>query len=263
MRDGELVRVGGYERSVRASLERVWENVLDWEHLPWLHREAFRSIACEDAGDWGWRARVGMASDRAVREVRIELLIEREALRYVTRTLDGMGRGTEIWTRLRPEGPEQTGIEVSFLLPGVPPAKRDALGARYRKLYAQLWDEDEEMMRVRSAELVRLAGPRPPANARLRLGDAGALRLPLCAELGGRRWRVVRVGGELLAHATTCPHRLGPLDAAPVEGGQVRCPWHGYRFDVRTGRAAEGRGLRLPEAPRVEREGDGLWLVSR
>jgi hypothetical protein len=31
--------VATYERTVRASLDRVRENVLDWEHLPWLPPE--------------------------------------------------------------------------------------------------------------------------------------------------------------------------------------------------------------------------------
>ena len=29
-----LTRVATYERLIRAPEERVWENVLDWEHLP-------------------------------------------------------------------------------------------------------------------------------------------------------------------------------------------------------------------------------------
>ena len=55
----------------------------------------------------------------------------------------------------------------------------------------------------------------------------------------------------LMAYAATCPHWLGPLDATPVVDGCVRCPWHGYRFDVRSGGSADGRGLRLATPPRV------------
>ena len=41
-----------------------------------------------------------------------------------------------------------------------------------------------------------------------------------------------------------------------LEDGCVQCPWHGYRFDVRTGRqVGEGR-LRLAPAPRVEIDPD-------
>jgi len=44
-----LDRVATLRRTIGASLERVWENVFDWEHLPWLHRQDFASI---DLIDW-------------------------------------------------------------------------------------------------------------------------------------------------------------------------------------------------------------------
>jgi hypothetical protein len=128
---------------VRASLERIWENVLDWEHLPWLHRESFSRIECLEEGPSGWRAKVGLAPEQTGQEILLELALERPALRYVARTLEGPGRGTEIWTRLRPVAADRTQIEVEFLLPGIPPARRDALGRAYRQLYTLLWDQDE------------------------------------------------------------------------------------------------------------------------
>jgi nitrite reductase/ring-hydroxylating ferredoxin subunit len=70
-------------------------------------------------------------------------------------------------------------------------------------------------------------------------------------ELDAEEFRVVELrDGTLLAHATTCPHWLGPLGAA-AEDGIVRCPWHGYLFDIRTGESVDGRGYRLASAPRV------------
>ena len=50
-----LASVATYRRTVAASLERVVENVLDWEHLPWLHRASFSSVELVDAGESGWR----------------------------------------------------------------------------------------------------------------------------------------------------------------------------------------------------------------
>jgi nitrite reductase/ring-hydroxylating ferredoxin subunit len=78
---------------------------------------------------------------------------------------------------------------------------------------------------------------------------------------------------SLIAHSAICPHLLGPLteevDAvtAPDADGppacQVRCPWHGYRFDIRSGRSVDGRSLRLPPAPRLEidPERNLAWIV--
>ena len=78
------------------------------------------------------------------------------------------------------------------------------------------------------------------------------LRLPLLVELDGGPFRILELeGGELVAHSTICPHWLGPLDEAAPENGVLRCPWHGYRFDLRTGMSVDGRGCRLAPAPRV------------
>ncbi len=262
MGSSERTCVAVYERTVAASLERVWENVRDWEHLPWLHRSSFRSIECVDSGAWGWRARVGLAPASTGGEILIELRIEPERLRYVTRTLEGSGRGTEIWTRLDPLDDARTDIAVEFQLPDVAPEAADSLGAAFTRLYTRLWDEDEAMMQRRSAELSRRAVPVHSDPAAVPLGSLEELRarLPLQVEYAGRRFRVVEVDGTLLAHATVCAHALGPLDDAEVEDGCIRCPWHGYRYDVRTGRSADGRGLRLATAPRVVVDADSGTL---
>jgi nitrite reductase/ring-hydroxylating ferredoxin subunit len=55
---------------------------------------------------------------------------------------------------------------------------------------------------------------------------------------------------------------LGPLEAAPLDAaGCVRCPWHGYRFDVCTGRDTDGHGLTLHPAPRVHLDERGRVVL--
>ncbi len=46
--------------------------------------------------------------------------------------------------------------------------------------------------------------------------------------------------GRLCAIANTCSHLGGPLDEGLREGDVVTCPWHGSRFDLRSGRVLEG-----------------------
>jgi len=46
---------------------------------------------------------------------------------------------------------------------------------------------------------------------------------------------VVRVGDEVFALSNTCRHAFGPLSEGFVDGYTVICPWHGWRYDVRTG----------------------------
>jgi nitrite reductase/ring-hydroxylating ferredoxin subunit len=250
--------VATWRREVQADAARVWENVRDWEHLPWLHRTTFSRIELVETGAPGWRARVGLGPE-AGSEILLELAIWRDAGRYVSRTLEGPGAGTEIWTQLDPRG-ARTGIEVEFHVPGVPPERAAAVGAGFERLYARLWDEDEAMMQRRTRELARRAGPAAGDAPPVALGPVIELRrrLPLVVELGGERWRVVEIGGELFAHAARCPHWLGPLEDAPLESdGCLRCPWHGYRFDPCTGESADGRRLRLAPAPKVRVDAAG------
>ena len=42
--------VGTYKRTVPVNLERMYENALDWQHLPHLHNSSFEDIECIDAG---------------------------------------------------------------------------------------------------------------------------------------------------------------------------------------------------------------------
>jgi nitrite reductase/ring-hydroxylating ferredoxin subunit len=253
MRSEPPARVGLYRRLVGASLERIWENVLDWEHLPWLHHTSFRAIERVDSGPWGWRARVGLHPAEAQQEILLELIIDRAKGEYTARTLEGVGAGTAIRTRLESRQPQATAIEVEFRVPGVEPAAAGAVGDAYVALYTRLWDEDESMMRGREAALSRR---RSGSGIGLEAVEIGSLeevraRAPIVVEANGRPYRIVELGDHLVAHATECPHMLGPLAEAAVEDGCVRCPWHGYRFDLRTSRSADGRGLRLAPAPEV------------
>jgi len=258
-----LVRAATYHRQIPTSIDRVWENVRDWEHLPWLHASSFRSIELVAEGTWGWRARLGRQPTGS--PILIELCIDAERSRYVARTLEGELRGAEVWTTLREARSTATDVAVEFWVPDLGPPQVKAVANGYLELYRQLWDEDETMMVGRAEALAAVREPAADERDALRLGDETELRerLPVPVTWQRRPFRVVEVDGELALHATRCPHRLGPLDAAPVQDGCVVCPWHGYRFDVRSGTSADGRALQLDRPPVLRRDADGtLWLSS-
>ncbi len=251
-----LSPIATYTRDVAASLERIWENVLDWEHLPWLHRGAFLGVRPITASRDGWRAEVQLPPARAPRSAEITVALDRPALRYVTATVAGFGAGTEIVTDLAPTDAHATAVTVAFHVPGLAAEQRDAAAAAYTRLYARLWDEDEAMMVRRQALLdakhagARDTGPVDP----LVLGDVAAVRarLPWILQLGRREIRLIALGDAIVAHTTVCPHLGGPLGDAPLAAdGSITCPWHGYRFDVATARSADDRLCRLDPAPRV------------
>ena len=56
-------------------------------------------------------------------------------------------------------------------------------------------------------------------------------------QVGGTMIALANVGGAFYAVNNTCLHRGGPLGQGPLEGKTVTCPWHGWQFDVTTGKA--------------------------
>jgi nitrite reductase (NADH) small subunit len=72
-------------------------------------------------------------------------------------------------------------------------------------------------------------------------------------EVDGRSIGVFNVGGEFYALHNGCPHKGGALCEGPVcgtvlptedrsytygrDGEILRCAWHGWEFDIRTGRS--------------------------
>jgi len=53
-------------------------------------------------------------------------------------------------------------------------------------------------------------------------------------------------GGEVLCVQAFCPHLDGPLFQGSVAGGAITCPWHLWRFDLRTGRRLGLLGIPMP-----------------
>src|SRR6266404_6717182 len=102
----EVALAATYTREVRAGIERIWENVLDWEHLPALHDIYFNHVALIEIGSWGWRVELTKAGT-ADRRMLLELQFDRAKARYRVRILAGEGTGTEMWTLL---GPQRTAI---------------------------------------------------------------------------------------------------------------------------------------------------------
>jgi len=237
-------------RALPVSLERLYENALDWEHLPWLHRSTFFSIECLDAGDWGWKAEVGLQPREKGRIAGLELRLDRSCRRWITRTVSGRGAGTEIWTHAFAVEDRRTDIVVDFFVPGTPSSRVEPVGRYYEQLYAQLYDEDISMMSERQRQLDRIRA-RPSANEEIHLGRWEALRgrLPLTLELAGHPFRVDEIDGEIVVYSLVCPHLLGPLGEGRLRDGVIECPWHGYRFDVRSRRNVGGSQVCRLAAP--------------
>jgi nitrite reductase/ring-hydroxylating ferredoxin subunit len=256
-RGSRIDHVGTYRRVLPTNLTRMYENALDWEHLPFVHSSSFSSIDCVDAGPWGWRAEVVNA--RGQRSM-LELRLDKKLRRWITRNLEGPSVGAEIWTHVFERGPNELELNIDFFVPDVPEDARDKVGTAYAKAYEVLYDEDVAMMVERQRQLDRRIESRRDDQP-LVVGDVDTLKLPMQVDFRGRAIVVNRIGEDFAAYPAVCPHQSGPLDQADLEQSIVRCPWHGYEFDVFTGNCVSGHSCRLSQLP-VVTVSDGVLSLS-
>jgi nitrite reductase/ring-hydroxylating ferredoxin subunit len=57
-----------------------------------------------------------------------------------------------------------------------------------------------------------------------------------CVEVDGKRIALFNVGGDFYAIGDDCTHEGGPLSEGLLHGEEVECPWHGARFNIKSGR---------------------------
>ena len=253
-----LVHVATYEREIGVPLVRVWENVLDWEHLPWLHRTSFDYAELDAGGDWGWRTWSDPEHLSHVELTRVD------QHRYVARSYKAGTQASEIWTELT-DRDDTTGVRVSFHIADVAEEAKDAVGAAMVRLYTRLWDEDEAMMAERHQRLHedRALAPETDLGEIEPLQQAVADGELIVFQLQRREYQLILVEDELTCHSTICPHLLGPLQAAE-QPDELFCPWHGYRFNRETGACvypAEA-SCRLSPAPQLNVENGRLIARS-
>lgn len=72
---------------------------------------------------------------------------------------------------------------------------------------------------------------------------------------GDRMVAIVNVEGRYHAIDGLCPHQGGPLGTGTLCGTVLTCPWHGWQFDVTTGRHRISATVRQTVHEVCERDG--------
>ena len=75
----------------------------------------------------------------------------------------------------------------------------------------------------------------------------------------GKCVAVANVGGEFHAINGVCLHRGGPLGEGLLEGKVVTCPWHGWQYDVTSGRVGQNPSVGV-QSYAVEVRGQELFV---
>ncbi|NLY00058.1 MAG: Rieske 2Fe-2S domain-containing protein [Rhodopirellula sp.] len=82
----------------------------------------------------------------------------------------------------------------------------------------------------------------------------------LAVQAGARTIALTLLNGQFGAIDGRCPHQGGPLAEGVLEDGLLRCPWHGWGFDPRTGESASPHHESVG-AYDVETRPDGVYVA--
>ena len=79
-------------------------------------------------------------------------------------------------------------------------------------------------------------------------------------EVNGKTIAVFNCEGTFYAIDNTCKHRGGPLGEGSLSGTTVTCPWHGWEYDVSTGKCQLDSSIQVQTFD-VKVEGDDILVL--
>ena len=83
---------------------------------------------------------------------------------------------------------------------------------------------------------------------------------PVKLRIGTRELCLTKFNGQYYVTANSCPHQRESLNKGTINyTGEIICPLHFYRFDLRTGRECQGRTGDLATY-RVKVEESGMFV---
>ena len=80
-------------------------------------------------------------------------------------------------------------------------------------------------------------------------------------QLNGTTIALANVDGKFHAINNVCLHRGGQLGEGELEGNAVVCPWHGWKYDVTTGKLLTNPAVAVACYP-VEVRGEDVWVET-
>ncbi len=70
---------------------------------------------------------------------------------------------------------------------------------------------------------------------------------------------VANENGKFFAMDNVCAHRGGPLGQGVVDAGKMVCPWHGWQFDLVTGKSEQNAAFGV-DVYELKIEGDDVLV---
>ncbi len=80
-------------------------------------------------------------------------------------------------------------------------------------------------------------------------------------QVDGLTVAIANIGNKFYAINNTCLHRGGPLAQGELHGAVVTCPWHGWQYDVTTGKLVANPTIGV-KTYALDPRGEDLWIEA-
>jgi glycine betaine catabolism B len=99
----------------------------------------------------------------------------------------------------------------------------------------------------------------------IKVADIGDLRPSQMkqVQVGGEAVCVANIDGKYYAINNVCTHEGGPLADGTLTGFEVECPWHGSKFDIRTGKVTNPPAEQPEQTYEVRVDGSNVLVKKR
>jgi nitrite reductase (NADH) small subunit len=78
-------------------------------------------------------------------------------------------------------------------------------------------------------------------------------------QIDGKVIALANVDGKFYAIDNVCLHRGGPIAEGELRGTSVTCPWHGWEYNVTTGKTIMNPAVGV-QTYKVEVRGDDIYI---
>jgi glycine betaine catabolism B len=82
----------------------------------------------------------------------------------------------------------------------------------------------------------------------------------VAVNVNGEKVCLSNVNGKYYAMGNVCTHMGGPLGEGKLEEYIVQCPWHGSRFDIRSGEVVRPPAMRPESTYEIKVENNNILI---
>ena len=93
-----------------------------------------------------------------------------------------------------------------------------------------------------------------------KVGNLSKLKEKQCISIKGKELALFKIKDKVYCTDNLCTHAQGPLCEGKLEDNIIGCPWHGSKFDIKTGKVKSPPARENIKTYKVTIKNDDLYI---